>query len=1031
MEQELLQVLSQTQSSEEGPRKHAEAQLARLHTNPTFPVSLASIASHNEVPTSLRQQALIILRTFVVHSWSPALDDFRGDVLVDDATKSQLRPLLLQLATSGNADRKIKVAASAVVSKIARADFPDQWPDLLPFLLATISRATESQLHGALRVLGELVDDGFDEMQFFKSARELVKVLFDVAANGQHKSTLRALAISVFRGCFDTLEMVMEDHKAAVKQFADEALGAWAPMFTTIMRSPLPAVPSEDEENAGTGTALEWRGTITLKLQVVKTLMKIRSVLPVLLIPQSLVFFSVTWQELSGLQNAYRQLYIDDERQGRLIDSDELPYTLDFLVMEELDFVQSLLRAPPVRAELEKQLAEGTSPNWLTEMMKLSVAYAQITTEEEGLWDIDVNVFLSEETSVTANYTPRTACGDLIIKLSEWLKLVCLQAHLGYTTTLFSDPGSTWKAKEAALYVLGQDLMDLHDVQQSIPTEIANSYTQFVQYSMQQEDPFLRARGFLIGGMILKTSAQPLHQIARAYLETSLKAICDDPSDVVKVACIRVLQDYLEILPSQTTKPVQGAIISALANYLNAQDMSELIDSDDVIVTLTETLRDAIMIDVGICVNSLALDILFNIASQGAANFQVASIVTEAFEDITESVAEQGPEAFTRLCERVLPTLSGAFDVANISEENALTNLAAELLNALAENSCKPLPAGFVAAVMPKLNRLLLTSEDPELLGPATSAITHMLSHDCPQFLAWHDQTTNKGALETALIIVDRLLSPTIEDIAAQEVGKLAAELVEKAGGEKLGPYLPQLLRAVAQRLASASHAQFIQSLILVFGRLSLISPQEVINFLASISVDNQSGLAVVMAKWLEHSIEFVGYQEIRQNVMALTNIYRLEDARLANIQVKGEIIVPQSDRIMTRSQSLAHPEQYTMIPIPLKIIKVLISEFSTPSSSPLRRQLDAAALASLDEEGSGDEEWEDEPNSLDLGSAATRQDLMAYADGANRFRERDDETQKCLVGFFREAAEKPVFQERFNALTDEEKRLLQEGMQG
>jgi hypothetical protein len=71
--------------------------------------------------------------------------------------------------------------------------------------------------------------------------------------------------------------------------------------------------------------------------------------------------------------------------------------------------------------------------------MKLAVAYAQITTEEEGLWDIDVNVFLSEETSATANYTPRIACGDLLIKLNEWIKPQTVETLLAYTRTIFSE----------------------------------------------------------------------------------------------------------------------------------------------------------------------------------------------------------------------------------------------------------------------------------------------------------------------------------------------------------------------------------------------------------------------------------------------------------------------------------------------------------------------------------------------------------------------------------------------------------------
>ena len=93
----------------------------------------------------------------------------------------------------------------------------------------------------------------------------------------------------------------------------------------------------------------------------------------------------------------------------------------------------------------------------------------------------------------------------------------------------------------------------------------------------------------------------------------------------------------------------------------------------------------------------------------------------------------------------------------------------------------------------------------------------------------------------------------------------LAAELVEKAGSERLGPFLLQLLKAVAVRLASAKEAAFIQSLILVFARLSLVGAKDVVDFLAQVQVGNENGLQVVMGKWLENSVNFAGYDEIRQ----------------------------------------------------------------------------------------------------------------------------------------------------------------------
>ncbi|KAI1914505.1 hypothetical protein LOZ12_004991 [Ophidiomyces ophidiicola] len=1022
MEQQLLQLLSDTHSSAAATRKSAEGQLLNLYTNEHFPLSLASIASHNSVPVPLRQAALLILRTFIVSAWSSQLDEFKGQVLVNDANKAHLRRVLLDLAISPEEDhRKVKSSASYVVSKIASADFPDEWPELLPTLLQVIPSSNDAQLHGALKVLSDLVETGFSEEQFFKVARELVSTVFDVATNGSRKPILRALAVSVFRACFDTLEMVLEQHKAAVKHFMDEALNGWSPFFIATLKEPVPATPSEEEEASDAPEPEQWRGMIALKLQVVKTLIKIRAVFPTLLTAHSTALFTNVWTELSTLQDVYQDLYIRDERQSRLEDADGLPYTLDFLVLEELDLMQALIRAPPVRVELQNQLqaagSAATTSSWLPDVLKLAITYAQISTEEEGLWDIDVNLYVSEESAVTSNYTPRTCSGDVVIKLGEWLKNTVVEALHAYITAIFSDPNSSWKLREAALFVLNQLLQDFHEVDTSIPLTIANGFNDFIQFCITQGNVFLRARGYLLAGKIATTAGEGFQQTAVSYLDAVIKAISNDTAEVVQVACICALQDFLPSLPTALTRPFQLQMITTLSDSIASFDFRDMTEGDDLMFTLADTIRYAIMVDPAVVLSSVALDLLFNIASNGANNFQLGMMVTETFEDVVQHIAESGSDSYIRLCEKVLPSLTGAIDVGNLTQENSLTNLAVELLRALTENGLEPLPQGLIATIMPKLNRLLLTSTEPDLLPPATLAVKHMLEHDPNQFFAWHDSQTGKDAVESVLIIIDRLLGQAVEDSAAAEVGGLAAELVEKAGSDKLGPFLPQLLRAVAQRLATAEKAQFIQSLILVFARLSLVSAREVIDFLAQVDVNGHCGINVVIGKWLENAVNFAGYDEIRQNVIALSKIYELEDPRVSQVQVKGDLIIQDTGRIKTRSQSRLNPDQYTIIPAPLKIIKVLVEELSSAAGV---RGIHGPGSQNFEDVESDDEnaDWEDMPSgTLDLGLGITKQELMGFAEPDTGVRQRDDETQAYLSHFFHEQAAKPGFQEIFSAL--------------
>jgi len=565
------------------------------------------------------------------------------------------------------------------VSKIASADFPEQWPTLLPTLLQIIPTASDAQLHGALKVLADLVDDSLNEDQFFAVARDIMGTVYNIAIDDNRKMTLRALAVSVFRGCFDIMDMVKDEHGSEVKAFADEVLQTWSPFFLQVMKLQFPLRQESTSQDGLDREPETWRGIVALKLQVVKTLMKIRHVFAQLLLPQSPVLFTATWEELSSLQDAFKDMYIDHDVQGRLEDADGLPYTLDFLVLEELDFLQSCLRAPPVREELEAALQRhGGIPNtpWIVDVMKLAVAYAQIPSEEEGLWDIDVNLFLAEETSVTANYTARTACGDLLVKLGEWLHQGALEGLLTYTRVLFASPDATWRTREASLFLLTQLLNDFLDIDKQVPAEIASAYLEFIDYSVnRQEEYLLRARGYLVAGILVQTVTDDSFPTL-ALLDRTIKAIHEDESEVVKVSCIKAIQGFIKA-PRGVPADRQIPIAVAISEFLNAKDLTELEESDDLLVTLVESLRAAIQLDFSIAIapGSGVLDLLFLMAKHGASSFQLTMMVNETFEDIVHALSSRGVEAYIALCEKVLPSLTGALDVGNMTEDNPLTTV--------------------------------------------------------------------------------------------------------------------------------------------------------------------------------------------------------------------------------------------------------------------------------------------------------------------------------------------------------------------
>ncbi|KAI1821648.1 armadillo-type protein [Xylaria intraflava] len=1022
MEDQLVQILANTQLPADGPRIQAELDLKRAQSNPVFPLSLANIGRHTSISNDIRQAALSALRRFIENNWSGENDD--GPVIpIADNVKDQIRPLVLDLALNSE-DRRIKTAASFVVGKIANVDWPEQWPNLLPTLLSIIPTGSDNQLHGALRVLSDLVEESLSDDQFFSMAQDIVKVVYDTAVNGNRKPSLRALAVSVFRGCFDLMDTVKDEHSKEVTAFAEGALNGWFPFSLEVLKLQMP------ERDPQSSTQPEsWSELVKLKFQVVKCLLKVRSVFPNLLLPHTPHFFQAIWQELSALESSYEHMYLENEAQARLEDADGLPYTLDFLVLEELDFLNQCMKAPPVRKELEAQLnahAGAHETPWLLDLSKIAASYGQIISEEQQLWDIDVSLYLAEEQSVSANYTPRTACGDLLIKVGEWLDQKALEGLFAYTKSVFTETAS-WRRQEAVLYLLNMLLRDYLDCAKTVSPELSQAYLEFVNYAINQsQEPLLRARGYLVAGILSQCNG-----IAASMMDQTINAITAEESDLVQAACIKATEAFINSDVSGVTgnTQLQAKIVGAISQWISTKDMTEIEEADDLLVTLAETLRAAIQIDkrVSISTEVPALDHLFLIAKHGSNNFQVTMLICETFEDIVQTMSD--PAAYQALCEKVLPSLTGAFNVADITSNNPLVVFAAELMTSLTQYGSDPLPPGFVAATLPKLTRLLMESNDGEILRPGAESVKYLLAHDHAQVFNYHDEN-NRSGLEVCLHIIDRLLGTTIEDNAASEVGGLAAELVEKAGHERLGPFLPQLLQAVANRLATAETATFIQSLILVFARLSLVGAHDVVEFLTTIQINGQTGLQVVLSKWLENSVNFAGYDEIRQNVIALSKLYSLNDPRVAQTMVKGDLIVPTSDRIMTRSRAKQNPDRYTIIPAPLKILKVLIEELLSASglTSAPNAAAAAAAAAELADEDNDDDGWEDDPDALDLNLGSTKADLMRYLDASN-MRHRDDETQQYLSEFFVAAARDNVagFGEWYNNLTEGEKGKLSE----
>lgn len=159
--------------------------------------------------------------------------------------------------------------------------------------------------------------------------------------------------------------------------------------------------------------------------------------------------------------------------------------------------------------------------------------------------------------------------------------------------------------------------------------------------------------------------------------------------------------------------------------------------------------------------------------------------------------------------------------------------------------------------------------------------------------------------------------------------------------------------------------------------------------------------------------------------------------AKQSTSRLKGEYFFGDLDDLYRMFQSAptdnakppTDPDQFTIVPAPLKIIKLLIDELQAASGAGAAASAASAAMASAEfEDDDDDEGWEDDDDTLDMGLASTKADLMSFVEGPGR-RQPDDETQNFLTEFFLQCGREDTasFKEWYGMLGEEEKQKLNE----
>ncbi|GBC10855.1 hypothetical protein RclHR1_09960006 [Rhizophagus clarus] len=128
---QLLQTLAEAASQQPERIKVAEAQLKQWEVVPEFYITLLDIINDKSVDVNLRFFGVIFFKNGVDKYWRKTAKN-----TINPEEKAKIRSQLLSFMDESH--NQLATQSAVLVSKIARIDFPNEWPDLLQNLLSII-----------------------------------------------------------------------------------------------------------------------------------------------------------------------------------------------------------------------------------------------------------------------------------------------------------------------------------------------------------------------------------------------------------------------------------------------------------------------------------------------------------------------------------------------------------------------------------------------------------------------------------------------------------------------------------------------------------------------------------------------------------------------------------------------------------------------------------------------------------------------------------------------------------------------------
>ncbi|CAO3648112.1 unnamed protein product [Mucor hiemalis] len=819
-----------------------------------------------------------------------------------------------------------------------------------------------------MHVLLEMVKKDISIQQLPQIGPVLIPEMFRIlTSDSVYSFSTRGRAVNILTSCVEMLSTLREENPTLADQFIAPIIPQWMEAFIVILNHHVEGDAEKATEEYG------------LKIKVVKCITIISAEFPKYISNTLPQLFEPIWMDLYNLRERYVEEFISDsgdigetfqDSEGNEIGFQNLLYVL-------FDFVSAACSKKTVKHLFVNP--EGAATGFFEQLLYVYIIYMQITQEQVEMWSSDANQFVADEEDGTFTFNARVASIDVLLTLQEAFPIpffnaltAAIQRHIAESNEARNAGNADWwKIQESCLLSVGRlsdELMEaLADGSKGVQFDLRGMFDHVVLEDMKSaEHPFLQGRAFVFASEFAKILPA---EMSSQYVSVAVHALQAPTSGIpVKISALRALDNYCKYLSPEFVTPYQVNIMEGTCQLMPMA-------TEESLMLLLDTLASAIKINQE--VTAKYEHILTPAILQVWQKYAADSIITSYILDIFEELAKNA-HYYAALCATSLPFISQVFSTPDT--DPIVHSSAVDLLTAMVSYGPSPLPNEFTEKMFPGLMQLAWNVPDIDLLQSAQECIKQFIIKDCDHIMRWQDQSGKTG-LDYIIHFIAKLLEPTGSDSDALFVGDLIVTLIQKVGNG-ISPVLPDLLTAVLGRLMNTDYQPFIQSLVMVFAHLVISQQDTVFQFLCNTQINGKSGLEILMTTWCENYDSFSGYYTMKVSAIALSKIYLSSDPRLLNILVKGEIIVNPNAGIVTRSRAKRNPDQYTSIPLPAKIIKLLAADTTNAYAS---EQAPIEDAESADEEG-GD--WEDVDDDL----FASRNDINLLSDMLNNMDDQDDE---------------------------------------